>query len=92
MVDGTFVNILRREFLRKDTSLSGRLSILEFKKLLKSVGSSGLYTISKAQINAIMGLVSVSISFLLTVIAREGLGRVLSPTLYRQAANGRSRP
>lgn len=70
MVDGTFVNILRREFLRKDTSLSGRLSILEFKKLLKSVGLSGLYTISKAQINAIMGLVSVSISFFFTVLAR----------------------
>lgn len=61
LIDATFLNLLRREFLRLDQPLlKGRLSTIEFKRLVKAVGRGQMYRgkVTRVQVDKVVEIMS----------------------------------
>lgn len=61
LIDATFVNVVRREFLKSDHNSTGKMSVKEFKKVLKHVCNSQIFHVSRNQLDSIVEVISVII-------------------------------
>ena len=51
LIDATFINVVRREYLKSEHGANGKMSIKEFKKVLNHVCNSQIFHVTRSQLD-----------------------------------------